>query len=89
MKVSIVIPVYNERAFIEQEVLLRVLASPIGKRGAVVIDDRSTDGTCQLLAKISTMPMSDGKREAYGAKRQGGHLPCLGTSPFLVPVLKE
>jgi len=30
MKVSIVIPAYNERAFIE-EVLLRVQASPIDK----------------------------------------------------------
>ena len=35
MKVSIVIPVYNERAFIE-EVSLRVLAVPINKEIIVV-----------------------------------------------------
>jgi glycosyltransferase involved in cell wall biosynthesis len=47
MKVSVVIPVYNERAFIE-EVLLRVQASPIEKE-IILVDDKSTDGTRALL----------------------------------------
>jgi len=51
MLVSIVIPVYNERAFLEQ-VLLRVQASPIEKE-IIVIDDGSTDGTRQLLESLS------------------------------------
>jgi len=61
MKVSIVIPVYNERAFIE-EVLLRVQASPIEKE-IIVIDDRSTDGTRALLEDLDKT-QSEGKREA-------------------------
>ncbi len=61
MKVSIVIPVYNERAFIE-EVLLRVQASPIDKE-IIVIDDRSTDGTRALLEDLDRA-QSEGMREA-------------------------
>jgi glycosyltransferase involved in cell wall biosynthesis len=47
MKLSIVIPVYNEHAFIE-EVLSRVQAAPFQKE-ILVIDDGSTDGTRGLL----------------------------------------
>jgi glycosyltransferase involved in cell wall biosynthesis len=61
MKVSIVIPVYNERAFIE-EVLLRVQASPIEKE-VIVIDDKSTDGTRDLLADLERL-QAEGHREA-------------------------
>jgi glycosyltransferase involved in cell wall biosynthesis len=61
MKVSIIIPAYNERAFIE-EVLLRVQASPIDKE-IIVIDDCSTDGTRQLLEDLDKI-QSEGKREA-------------------------
>jgi glycosyltransferase involved in cell wall biosynthesis len=50
MLVSVIIPVYNERAFLEQ-VLLRVQASPIDKE-IIVIDDGSTDGTRQLLESL-------------------------------------
>jgi glycosyltransferase involved in cell wall biosynthesis len=60
MKVSIVIPVYNERAFIE-EVLLRVQASPIDKE-VLVIDDKSTDGTRALLEDLDKA-QSAGTRE--------------------------
>ncbi len=69
MKVSIVIPAYNERAFIE-EVLLRVQASPIDKE-IVVIDDLSTDGTRQLLEDLDKA-QSEGKREVLvqNGKRQ-------------------
>lgn len=47
MKVSVVIPVYNERAFIE-EVLLRVQTVELDKE-IIVVDDGSTDGTRALL----------------------------------------
>ena len=46
-RLSIVIPVYNERATIE-EVLKRVQAVPLDKE-IVVVDDGSTDGTGELL----------------------------------------
>jgi glycosyltransferase involved in cell wall biosynthesis len=60
MKVSIVIPVYNERAFIE-EVLLRVQAAPIDKE-IVVVDDRSSDGTRPLLEELGKA-QSEGQHE--------------------------
>ena len=60
MKVSVVIPVYNERAFIE-EVLLRVQASPIEKE-IIVVDDRSTDGTRLLLEELDKA-QSEGRRQ--------------------------
>ena len=47
VKLSIVVPVYNERAFIE-EVLMRVQRVPLRKE-IVVVDDGSTDGTRELL----------------------------------------
>src|SRR5271154_6369874 len=50
MVVSIVIPVYNERAFVE-EVLRRVQAVALAKE-VLVIDDGSTDGTRALLQEF-------------------------------------
>jgi glycosyltransferase involved in cell wall biosynthesis len=61
MKTSIVIPVYNERSFIE-EVLLRVQAVPMDKE-IIVIDDRSTDGTRLLLEEFD-QAQSSGKSHA-------------------------
>ena len=48
--VSVVIPVYNERAYIE-EVLLRVQSVRLDKE-VLVIDDGSTDGTRELLREF-------------------------------------
>ncbi|MFQ6672551.1 MAG: glycosyltransferase family 2 protein [Candidatus Tectimicrobiota bacterium] len=50
MKLSVIVPVYNERPFIE-EILRRVEAVPIDKE-IVVVDDGSTDGTREVLAKL-------------------------------------
>jgi glycosyltransferase involved in cell wall biosynthesis len=61
MKVSVVIPVYNERGFIE-EVLLRVQAVPLDKE-IIVVDDLSSDGTRPLLQELDKA-QSEGKREA-------------------------
>jgi len=47
---SVVIPVYNERATVE-ELLKRVQAVPIDKE-IVIVDDGSTDGTRELLAGL-------------------------------------
>ncbi len=49
--VSVVIPVFNERATIE-EILFRVQAVEIDKE-IVVVDDASTDGTRALLEQIA------------------------------------
>jgi glycosyltransferase involved in cell wall biosynthesis len=60
MRVSVVVPVYNERAFIE-EVLLRVQASPVDKE-IILVDDQSTDGTRALLQDFEKA-QSEGHRE--------------------------
>ncbi len=55
MKVSVIIPVYNEVNFI-QTVIEAVLQSPVWNdkiaREIVVVDDHSTDGTADLLALL-------------------------------------
>jgi glycosyltransferase involved in cell wall biosynthesis len=51
-KLSIVIPVYNERATLE-ELLSRVLAVDVGlEREIILVDDGSTDGTRDLYPKL-------------------------------------
>src|SRR6266478_1156544 len=55
MKVSVVIPVFNERGTIEQ-IVSAVRAAPVENIEIIVVDDASTDGTQQVLKeKISTM----------------------------------
>lgn len=51
MKVSVVIPVYNEVGTIEK-IVSRVQAVPLEK-GIIIVDDSSNDGTRKLLKKIS------------------------------------
>ena len=48
MKLSIVIPCYNEVRTIEK-ILAEVQASPIADKEIIVVDDYSTDGTRELL----------------------------------------
>ena len=53
MRLSIVIPVFNERATLE-EIVSRVLAVETGlEREIILIDDGSTDGTRELYPKLA------------------------------------
>jgi glycosyltransferase involved in cell wall biosynthesis len=61
IKVSVVVPVFNESAFIE-EVLMRVQRVPLHKE-IVVVDDGSTDGTRQMLQEWADA-QAGGRREA-------------------------
>jgi glycosyltransferase involved in cell wall biosynthesis len=58
-KVSIVIPVYNEKATIE-EILRRVLDTEV-RREVIIVDDCSTDGTRQILEGLAARQESNGK----------------------------
>ena len=48
MKISVVIPVFNERNTIEQ-IVQAVRAADVGETEIVVVDDASTDGTREVL----------------------------------------
>lgn len=81
MKLSVVIPAYNEQATIE-EILRRVCAAPIPEKitalEIVVVDDYSTDGTRDLLQRISAKPEeviglpSSGSLKVFLQDRNGG-----------------
>ncbi len=60
LKISVVIPVFNERATIE-EILRRVAAVDLRKE-IIVVDDHSTDGTRELLERLQR----DGLSAAIG-----------------------
>ena len=53
MKLSVVIPVYNEKNTIE-EILKRVLAVPDIEKELIVVDDGSTDGTVEILKTLES-----------------------------------
>ncbi len=51
MKVSVIIPVYNERSTVA-ETIARVRASPVDKE-IIVVDDASTDGTAEVIGPLA------------------------------------
>ena len=48
MKLSIVIPVYNEIDTLK-DIILRVKEAPVEEKEIIIVDDYSTDGTRELL----------------------------------------
>lgn len=73
MRLSIIVPVFNERATI-RELLRRVAAVDLDKE-IVVVDDGSTDGTRDVLAEIvgegATVVLHDANRGKGAAIRTG------------------
>lgn len=67
MKVSVVIPVYNEHRTV-MEVIRRVCAVPIDKE-VVVVDDGSSDGTRDILAEHAAR--DDGVRVLFHDRNRG------------------
>ena len=53
MKLSVVIPCYNEESTIEP-ILRAVRDAPWAPKEIVVVDDGSTDGTCELLTRLES-----------------------------------
>jgi glycosyltransferase involved in cell wall biosynthesis len=66
-KVSIVIPVYNEKPTID-EILRRVLDTEVRKE-VIIVDDCSTDGTRQIL---ENMAARQANREVFALPQDGG-----------------
>jgi len=67
MKLSVIIPVYNERPTVEK-LISRVKAADIGdvEKEIVVVDDFSTDGTREILKKVKGIELIF--REKNGGK---------------------
>jgi len=68
MKLSVVVPIYNERDTV-RTILSRVLATPYEKE-VILVDDGSTDGTRDVLAEIEAEGLP-GVRVIYHAANQG------------------
>jgi len=67
MKLSVVIPVFNEKSTVE-EIVRRVQAVDVGlEKEIVAVDDASTDGTCEILQGLA----ADGIRVIRHEKNQG------------------
>lgn len=64
--VSVVVPVYNEAAHVD-ELLQAIHASPV-KKEIIVVDDGSTDGTRE---KLQAMPLSDDVTVVFHEKNCG------------------
>ena len=54
MKLSVVIPVFNEAATLEQ-VVRRVQSSPLAGE-LILVDDGSTDGTADVVTRLGAEP---------------------------------
>ena len=59
MKLSVLMPVYNERTVVERSIA-QVVSAPLPEqmeRELIIVDDRSTDGTSDILARLAaTIP---------------------------------
>ena len=69
MKLSVIVPVYNEKATIH-EILSRIEATSYDKE-IIVVDDASTDGTRQVLEQINADRRFPSARFAYHPVNQG------------------
>jgi glycosyltransferase involved in cell wall biosynthesis len=67
MKLSIVIPIYNEQATLE-EIFRLVQASPYDKE-IIAVDDASTDGSREILARLAQQ--YDNVKASYHQRNQG------------------
>lgn len=76
-KVSVVIPVYNEKPTID-EILRRVLDTDVRKE-VIIVDDCSTDGTRQIL---ESMAARQAHGEASAPAQDGGDTIALGDLRF-------
>ena len=72
---SVVIPCYNEKDSI-RTIVEKVLSAPIEKKEIIVVDDKSTDGTSEILDRdiaplVSRIVHHEGNQGKGGALRTG------------------
>ena len=53
MKLSIIIPCFNEKATV-LELIDAVRSAPVQNKQIIIVDDGSTDGTCEILRRIES-----------------------------------
>lgn len=70
MKLSVVIPVYNERATLE-EIVRRVLAEGTPKE-LVIVDDASTDGSREIAQRLAAASGGEIRLVAHGRNQGKG-----------------
>lgn len=76
MKLSVVMPVYNEEATVG-EIVRRVLDSPVDELELVIVDDGSTDGTREKIEELVTKDkrikaIYQGRNQGKGAAIKAG-----------------
>src|SRR4030095_8506602 len=81
MKLSVVVPVYNEKQTVRQ-ILQRILATPHEKE-VILVDDGSTDGTRDLLREIEAE--RDPRVRIFLHEKNGGKGSALRTGFAHVP----
>jgi glycosyltransferase involved in cell wall biosynthesis len=69
MKASVVMPVYNEKDYID-EIIRRTLAAPVEKE-LIIVDDYSTDGTRARLEEIARAGADGRIRVLFHDKNRG------------------
>src|ERR1035438_464987 len=82
MKLSILMPVYNERTVVERCISL-VLTAPLPEnmeRELVIVDDCSTDGTFAILQRLAA---------AFPQIRLYRHAANRGTGPAVPPAIEQ
>ena len=69
MKLSVIVPAYNEKPTIK-EILTRIEKAPYDKE-IIVVDDASTDGTRQILEQMNAERLFPSARFIYHSVNQG------------------
>ncbi len=82
-KVSIVIPAYNEEKYIEKT-LVAVLAQDYPNFEVIVVDNVSTDNTCEIVRKFKEVKLISENKKGPNAARETGRK--ISTGEFIATI---
>lgn len=80
MKLSVIIPCYNERETII-DLISKVKHAPVDLREIIIVDDASSDGTKEILREISdplVRVINHSKNQGKGAALRSGFSAASG-----------